>query len=60
MRIPKLSDKELTKWINILGVDKIKWLYIESKIHLSSIQLDRIIAMKSENKVIKEESKNQK
>lgn len=58
MRIPKLSDKELKKWIGILGVEKIKWLYIESKIQLTSEQLDEIIAAKSEILVAKKGSKN--
>lgn len=53
-KIPKLNDRELNKWIGILGVEKIKWLYMESKIHLTSAQLDTIIAMKSEDKKGKE------
>lgn len=53
-KIPKLNDRELNKWIGILGVEKIKWLYMESKIHLTSAQLDTVIAMKSENKKGKE------
>lgn len=53
-KIPKLNDRELNKWIGILGVEKIKWLYMESKIHLTSAQLDTVIAMKSENNKGKE------
>lgn len=41
--IPKLTEKELTKWLGILGAEKIKWLYIESKINLTQKQLDFII-----------------
>lgn len=53
-KIPRLNDRELMKWVGILGVEKIKWLYMESKIHLTSAQLDTIIAMKSEDKAGKE------
>lgn len=48
--IPRLSDKELTKWVGILGTEEIQWLYIKSKIYLTQQQLDRVIGMKKEEK----------
>lgn len=39
----KLSDRELHKFILVLGVQRVKTLYIESKIKLTSKQLDRLI-----------------
>ena len=45
-KIPKVSDKELAKWTNILGPEKIIDLFIKNKIHLSSEQLDMVIAIK--------------
>ena len=39
----KLSDRELNKFIIVLGVNRVKALYIESKIKLTSKQLDYLI-----------------
>lgn len=39
----KISDRELKKWLKILGSYKIKELYCESKIYLSKAQLDYVI-----------------
>lgn len=44
----KVSDKELLKWIDILGVNTMLNLYIESKIRLTSKQIDMLIAIKNE------------
>lgn len=49
-RIPRLSDKELIKWVGILGAERIQWLYVESKIYLTQQQLDKVIEMKKEDK----------
>ena len=49
-KIPRLSDRELNKWIGILGVEKIKMLYVESKIYLTPSQLDGVIVNKSEER----------
>ena len=48
--IPKVSDKELIKWVGILGTKQIQWLYVESKIYLTQQQLDKVIEMKKEGK----------
>lgn len=39
----ELSDRELNKFIIVLGVKRVKALYIESKIKLTSKQLDYLI-----------------
>lgn len=43
MKIPRLSDKELNKWLKILGKRWIEQLYIDSKIYLTQKQLDYVI-----------------
>lgn len=48
-KIPTLSDKELIKWSKILGIYKIKELYIYSKITLTGEQVDLL------NKIEKED-----
>lgn len=50
----KLTDKELDKWLEIIGPVRMEYLYIESKIYLTKEQLDRIIEYK---KIFKEEKK---
>lgn len=50
MKTPRLSDKELIKWVGILGAEKIQWLYVESKIYLTQEQLDKVIELKKEGK----------
>jgi len=50
-RKPKVSDKELIKWANIIGAEKFIWLYIEDKIALTSAQLDKVIDIKNGRKV---------
>lgn len=45
MRI-KITDKELDKLIKILGTCKVKMLWCEDKIKLSSKQLDYLIDKK--------------
>ena len=50
MEIPKLTDKELLKWLNILGAEKILILHIDNKIHLSNKQLKTYIGIESRNK----------
>ena len=44
-KTPKLTDSELLKWIDILGVMKIELLYIQSKIILTPKQLDKVIEL---------------
>lgn len=39
----KLNDKELMKFILVLGVKRVKYLYIENKIKLTQQQLDKLI-----------------
>ena len=46
----RLSDKELLKWIDILGVNQMLNLYIDDRIKLSSKQLDMLIAIKNGGK----------
>ena len=41
--MPRVSDRELKKWLGILGVQQIKKLYIDSKIYLTSKQVDYVI-----------------
>lgn len=52
----KLTNDELTKWTRILGPKKIIALHIDSKIRLSSKQLERVIDIK--NKEIESNDKN--
>jgi len=47
MDIPKLTDKELIKWIGILGVEKILVLHIDEKIKLSKKQLKTYLGIES-------------
>lgn len=42
-KIPTLTDKELLKWIDILGTYRMKELYFMNKINLSGEQLDKLI-----------------
>lgn len=42
-KIPTLTDKELIKWISILGTYRMKELYFMNKINLSKDQLDKLI-----------------
>ena len=42
-KIPTLTDKELLKWISILGTYRMKELYFMNKINLSGDQLDKLI-----------------
>ena len=42
-KIPTLTDKELLKWISILGTYRMKELYFMNKINLSGEQLDKLI-----------------
>ena len=51
-KIPTLSDKELIKWSKILGIYRIKELYIYGKIILTGEQVDLLnkIAKESEEK----------
>lgn len=44
----RLTDKELMKFSKILGAKEIIALYIGDKIVLTAKQLDRMIALKSE------------
>lgn len=39
-KIPTLTDKELRKFIEILGKYQVKMLWVENKIKLTSKQLD--------------------
>lgn len=41
-RVPKLNQKELNKFIEVLGVKEVKYLYCDDKIKLTSQQLDYI------------------
>lgn len=43
----KVNDKELEKWLKILGGKKMVDLYVESKIYLTQKQLDRVIEFKN-------------
>lgn len=49
----KLSDRELNKWLGILGANEIQKLYIESKIYLTQAQLDYVIEYKKSKEVKK-------
>ena len=59
----KLTDKELIKWISILGSYRMKELYFMNKINLSKDQLDKLIEIgrkeieESNEKFIEEYSK---
>lgn len=46
---PTVSDKEMIKWMKILGTNRFLWLYLDDKISLSSKQLDTLIAIKNES-----------
>lgn len=50
MRTPRLNFKELSKFIEVLGIEKVKYLYCYDKIHLTSKQLDYICNYGKENK----------
>lgn len=39
MKTPKLNNKELNKFIEVLGVQEVKYLYCYDKIKLTSEQL---------------------
>lgn len=43
MKPVKLSDKELEKFIKVLGVQQVKYLFCYDKIKLTSKQLDYLI-----------------
>ena len=43
--VPKLTNKELEKWIGILGTEAILVLVIDSKIHLTKKQLKEYIGI---------------
>lgn len=49
-KTPRLSDRELVKWIEILGAKEIEYLHIKDKIRLTSAQLDKVFEMKTEPK----------
>lgn len=49
-KVPSLSDKELVKWVGILGAEKIKWLWIKDDIRLSSEQLDKVLELQEKEK----------
>lgn len=42
-KVPTLTDKELKKWIGILGHKRIKYLFIYNKIKLTNSQLEYVI-----------------
>lgn len=48
-KIVKLTDKELCKFIKVLGSYKVKMLWCESKISLTSTQLDNLIKWSKEH-----------
>lgn len=50
MKIPKLNNKELNKFIEVLGIQEVKYLYCYDKIKLTSEQLDYICEYGKENK----------
>ena len=43
----KLTDKELDKFILVLGVKKVKYLFCYNKIWLSNKQLDYLLSIKN-------------
>ena len=43
----KLNDKELDKFILVLGVKKVKYLFCYNKIWLSNKQLDYLLSIKN-------------
>lgn len=45
MNIPKLTNKELEKWLKILGAEKILVLHIDRKINLTNKQLKDYIGI---------------
>lgn len=50
MDIPKLTNRELEKWLNILGTEKILILHIDRKIELTNKQLKTYIGIEVPNK----------
>ena len=52
-KIPTLTDKELIKWISILGSYRMKELYFSNKIQLSSKQVDLLIEISKEERLKK-------
>ena len=42
---PKLTDRELAKWIKILGDEEILLLYLDGKLTLSSKQVDVVMGI---------------
>lgn len=52
-KVPTLSDRELIKWVGILGAEKIKWLYIKDDIRLTSEQLDKVLELQEQSKNVK-------
>lgn len=57
----RVSNRELKRWCDILGVKKIILLYIEDKIELTPEQLDGVIKIKNRRKYVEtnyEEAKN--
>ena len=42
---PKLTDKELAKWLKILGDEEILLLHIDGKIALSDKQVDVVMGI---------------
>lgn len=49
MKIPKLNMKELDKFIEVLGVQEVKYLYCYDKIKLTSDQLTYLCEYGKEN-----------
>lgn len=51
----KVSDRELKKLINLLGVSKVRWLWLDEKLTLTQRQINEIIGLdgdiKSKEKV---------
>ena len=43
----KLTDKELDKFILVLGVKKVEYLFCYNKIWLSNKQLDYLLSIKN-------------
>ena len=44
---PKLTDRELAKWIKILGDEEILLLYLDGKLTLSSKQVDVVMGIEA-------------
>ena len=49
MKTPKVTDKELIKWSKILGIYRIKELFIYGKIQLSGEQVDLLLKLEKED-----------